>query len=262
MRFPHPQRRGLSLIELIIVLAFFCILLGLLLPAVQQAQDAANRAICQNNLKQLCLAMHNIASVHGGDIPAVAGAFPKNQKTYGTIHFHLLPYLEEDKLYKEAKGAVWQNGVWSTPVKLFLCPSDESEPANNQYKNWLATCNYAANFAVFGTQGARMPATFADGTSNTIVFAERYQMCGQTPCAWGYPVIDYYAPMFARYSEAKFQIAPSIRQCDPALAQTPHSSGMNVAMGDGSVRILSTVSPQTWWYACTPNGGEVLGPDF
>ena len=60
-----------------------------------------------------------------------------------------------------------------------------------------------------------------------------------------------------------FQVAPRIADCDPRLAQTPHPSGMIVALGDGSVRTLSPgMSPATFWAAVTPAGGEVFGPDW
>jgi hypothetical protein len=64
---------------------------------------------------------------------------------------------------------------------------------------------------------------------------------------------------------SKFQIAPNPyqSQCNTALAQTPHLPGMNVALGDGSVRSLSSgISGNTWWAACTASGGEVLGNDW
>jgi type II secretory pathway pseudopilin PulG len=257
------RRLGFGLLELLVLVGNLLILAGLLVPAVQQVREAASRTQCMNNIRQLCLAMHNCANAYQNELPAIGGAFPKGQKTYGTIHFHFLPFVEQAELYNKAKGAVWQNGVWATPVLMFLCPSDEGAPVNHRYKKWLATCNYAANWAVFGSQGARMPATFTDGLSNTIVFAERYQMCGKTPCAWGYPEIFYYAPMYAHYSEAKFQVTPAAAKCDPALAQTPHPAGIIVGLGDASARVLSkAISPQTWWYACTPSGGEILGNDW
>jgi hypothetical protein len=69
--------------------------------------------------------------------------------------------------------------------------------------------------------------------------------------------------MFAYYSHAKFQPLPSQAKCNPALAQSVHLAGIPVCMGDGSVRHLSYgISPQTWWYACTPAGGETLGADW
>jgi hypothetical protein len=255
--------KGFSLIELLVILAMFIFLAGLLLPAVQKGNEAANRARCTNNLRQIVLAMHQCADTYKGELPAIAGPYPKAQKNYGTILFHFLPYIEQNDLYKRSKGYVWKDRANTVMVNTFLCPSDDMEPGENQYKGSLATCNYAANWQVFGNGGARLPASFPDGTSNTIVFAERYQVCNDKPCAWGYPGVYYWAPLYAYYSHAKFQIAPSEADCNPALAQTPHPGGIVVALGDGSSRILTeAISPQTWWYANTPNGGEVLGSDW
>src|SRR5262249_44000554 len=143
-----------------------------------------------------------------GNLPAIAGPFPKGQKNYGTILFHFLPYIEQNDLYKKSQGYVWKNKTNTFAVPTFLCPSDDTDPGDNQYKGGLATCNYAANWQVFGREGARFPASFPDGTSNTIVFAERYQVCKDTPCTWGYPGVYSWAPLYAYYSHGKFQIAP------------------------------------------------------
>ena len=60
-----------------------------------------------------------------------------------------------------------------------------------------------------------------------------------------------------------FQVMPSLADCNPRVAQTPHANGMLVALADGSVRTLAPgISPATYWGAVTPNGGEVLGNDW
>jgi hypothetical protein len=59
------------------------------------------------------------------------------------------------------------------------------------------------------------------------MLTERYQMCHDTPCAWGYPGIYYWAPMYAHYSQGRFQATPSQKDCDPALPQTPHPGGIS-----------------------------------
>jgi prepilin-type processing-associated H-X9-DG protein len=131
------------------------------------------------------------------------------------------------------------------------------------YNEWLGTSNYAANFLALGTAGARLPTSFPDGLSNTIAFTERYQICNDVPCGWGYSGGTEWAPVFAYTSLARFQVLPAPGQCNPALPQSLHSGVMIVGMADGSVRTVNLeVSPQTWYRATCPNDGMVLGNDW
>jgi prepilin-type processing-associated H-X9-DG protein len=108
-----------------------------------------------------------------------------------------------------------------------------------------------------------LPQTFLDGTSNTLLFAEKYARCGEGGSLWGRSDPDFWMPAFAVWSMGKFQVRPTEEECDPRLASTPFSGGLNVALADGSVRTLSPgMSQKTWWAACTPMGGEVLGADW
>jgi prepilin-type processing-associated H-X9-DG protein len=210
--------------------------------------------------------MHNCNDTYA-KLPPSVGSFP-NATSDGTLPFYLLPFVEQDNLYKlgdDGAGnfSVWNKDVYSHQVAMFVCPNDTSGGAQHMYDGWLATTNYASNFLVFGLGGASIPATFQDGTSNTIVLAERYQMCNRTPCGWAHSAESEWAPIFAYSSVAKFQSQPAQAQCNPALAQRIHGGGINVALGDGSVRNLQDViSPETWYYALTPAGGEVLGADW
>jgi type II secretory pathway pseudopilin PulG len=262
------SRRGITLVELVLVLGLCALLLGILLPGLQQANGAGRDAQCQNNLRQLAIAMHNVHTVYN-ELPPLAGNFPRQSKSQGTFLFYALPYLEQADLYngtaepeRGGRFVVWKNNVWSKPLKLFRCPEDPSAPSNGVYKQWLATTSYAGSWPLFGKGGASL-ARIPDGTSQTLMFAERYQVCNDNPCGWGYPELYYWAPMLGYYSEAKFQLKPSDEQCDPALPQGFHGKGIHVALADASVRTLSgAISPETWWHACTPNGGEVLGADW
>jgi type II secretory pathway pseudopilin PulG len=262
MPSPTRTRRGLSLISLLVVVAILGLLFALALPAIVRVRDAANRSQQVNNLKVLAIAVHNYHDAHSQFPPAVGSLPNAKPATRGTLFFYVLPYFEHGQLYNQADGDVWKNGTYGTVIPTLLSSHDKSAPPNNQYKSWLATSNYAANWMVFRTGGKRI-ASIIDGTSNTFMLAERYQMCAGHPCAWGYPSLYYWAPMFAYYSKGKFQAMPTPKECDPALAQSMDPQGIHLAMCDGSVRPFSDrISPQTWWFACDPADGQVLGQDF
>jgi type II secretory pathway pseudopilin PulG len=266
IRSPGTNRCGFTMVELLILLASAVILAGVLLPALVRADADADRLRCQNNLKELGLAVHNCNDTYG-KLPPTIGSFPAANSD-GTVQFYLLPFVEQDELYKDsADGAggfsVWSNGVHSKPVTNFLCPADASGGDSHLYQDWLATSSYASNFLVFALGGASIPRSFPDGTSNTLLFAERFQICNQTPCAWAYSGETEWAPTFAYSIVAKFQTQPAQAQCNPALAQGIHPGGIEVEMADGSARtVANSITPQTWYYACCPSDGMVLGPDW
>lgn len=276
IRSLRRRRSALTRTDALVSLTALALLIGLLLPALQRARAAADEDECKNNLKQLTLALHNCNDTYL-KLPPLAGCFPGAPNVFasdGTLFYYLLPFMEEVALWRAgASGTdfqVWAGDVYSKPVKFLHCPDDKSGGKTRLYDGWLATSSYAANFQVFGDvagdslQGsARIPASFPDGTSNTIVFAERYRLCHGTPCGWAWTGNDTWAPAFARYSKALFQITPTAAQCDPERAQTPHAKGMNIALADGNVRKVTTkVSARTWWVAVVPADGQVLGRDW
>jgi len=262
MKSNRPRRFGFTMIEFLVILAMLAFLLGMMLGFVAMAGLGSRRAQSSNNLRQQVLALHNCHDAFKG-MPPIVGSFPAGQdKTQGTLFFYLLPFLEQDNLYRQAEGSVWKNGTLGMPLSIFLDPRDKSAPPGNRYKGWLATSNYAANWLIFKETGASI-AQIVDGTSNTIGLTERYQMCHGQPCAWGYSSIYTWTPMFAYYNQGKFQMAPTQEECNPALPQAIDKSGIQVALMDGSSRLVGgQISSETWWAACTPNGGEVLGSDW
>jgi prepilin-type N-terminal cleavage/methylation domain-containing protein len=265
-RFPGISRRGFTLFEVLVVLALLVVLFGLLLPLVQKIRQAASRNQCANNMKQMVLAMHNCNDTYG-KLPPTVGDFPAGGNSDGTLHFYILPFIEQDNLYKNAANgpgfSVWVNNTHAAVVKTFVCPNDHSNSDVPLYEGWLATTNYAANYMVFGLGGARIPASFPDGTSNTTVLAERYQLCNQTPTGWAYSGETEWAPIYAYSSYARFQVQPAQEQCNPALPQAIHNGGIQVGLGDGSVRLIQdSITPLTWYYATNPADGMPLGADW
>lgn len=126
------KRQGFTLIELLVVIAIIAVLVGLLLPAVQKVREAANRMQCQNNLKQISLAVMNYENANGAFVPGVG----KNGCCWGTWMIPILPYVEEDNLFKiytnfggldplpRYNGGV-NVQVVTTRLKKFTCPTDE-----------------------------------------------------------------------------------------------------------------------------------------
>jgi prepilin-type N-terminal cleavage/methylation domain-containing protein len=257
----RADRSGFTLIELLVVIAIIAILIGLLLPAVQRVREAAARTQTLSNLKNVALATHNYQGTNGRlppmwiDAPAPAGS----------LHFLLLPYVEMDNLYKQANG--YGPNAWTTVVNIYTTPMDNSAPTST-VSGW-GVANLAANYQVFGGgptiwNGGLTIQRIGDGSSNTVFFATKYGQCGYGGSLWAYGPWNWsYMAMFAYSSQDPPQVAPTVAQCNPALAQGYTASGAMVAMGDGSCRPISPgINPLTWWYVCTPNGGEVLPNDW
>jgi prepilin-type N-terminal cleavage/methylation domain-containing protein/prepilin-type processing-associated H-X9-DG protein len=309
-------RRGFTLIELLVVISIISILLGLLLPAVQKIREAAARMSCSNNLRQITLACHN-ANDTFGRMPPQFGWYPQwDSGGFGTLFFHLLPFIEQQNLYNSSSigpgGTIYDAGAnylmvpgmlgtydsRSTEsylgyinVKSYVCPSDPSVNEAAAYTGWASIGSYAGNFQVFGRNppyisttddatnvqnwmgNPRLAATFQDGTSNTILIAEKYGGCSPPPGGgniwprWDY--LDTWQPMFAGFAAgptAMFQVQPTpcySNNCNPTVAQSGHTSGMNVGLADGSVRFVPRgLSSTTWWIAVVPNDGQPMPTDW
>lgn len=251
----RSARRGISLIEVLVVVAILGVLIGMMMPATRRVREAAARTKCTNNLKQLMLAFHSAHDNSGRPAPYPSTADPNSPAEHsfppgclgpGTTPEErlswmvaLLPYLEHDPLYKQfdrEKGYAGNLPAARTPVGLYLCPEGQVMTT----ADGIPVTHYVA-LAGLGHDAATRPAGAAgngfmgydrltsatmitDGLSNTIGLAETRSDLGPWPRG-----------------------GPSnVRGFDPA--GTPpfggHGTGMNAAMADGSVRFIrSSVDP-------------------
>lgn len=202
------SRSGFTLIELLVVIAIIAVLVAILLPAVQQARAAAQRAVCKNNFKQIALALHNYADTHNAFPPGIVNGLPaldangnEQYSGYSWCVF-ILPFMEETALYETYSptfGGPAQN-VWSGNWKKFSCPSqvwsgqwgngNYHESFGNyvgvwgpenfiKYNSGTYSIDKTKNYGMFGINNSRQFRDVTDGTSNTFFIGERRFSEGQ-----------------------------------------------------------------------------------
>jgi prepilin-type N-terminal cleavage/methylation domain-containing protein len=288
---PITRKRGFTLIELLVVIAIIAILIGLLLPAVQKVREAAARMQSSNNLKQMTLGLHNFASNStNGDLPPAYGVLPyinnngwQGNGVEGSIYFHLLPFIEQNNMYNSAAtsgqgGKLGYQLSWANlprTVKTYIAPAD---PTNNT-STAPDLCSYRTNRLAFSPPpgsdswaGPRLPASFPDGTSLTVGFAEGYAQPNGATAYWEETYDNSACPNSGRCNGPSYEPTPTtappftVGPAQTALWDRPNSFNgidIRVSMMDGSVRsVTSSVSPLTWYYANHPSDGNPLGSDW
>ncbi|MSR31401.1 MAG: DUF1559 domain-containing protein [Gemmataceae bacterium] len=302
--FSHFRtKKGFTLIELLVVIAIIAILIGLLLPAIQKVREAAARSTSQNNLKQMGLGFHNMASTYSGYLPPVyieswvdpaAGHMYSGPflRATGTGFFFLLPFIEQENVFKTRGngGRDIYAGAHTEMIKTFQADLD---PTNVEKIYGWGPGSYAMNYQVFGRpehawgwawgcMGATKLAKIQDGTSTTVLVAEKRGGCnagnnttfnynngnlwghGWWNAAWlpTFANTDIYGPASNLNSNAwqTPAVSPLNTTCQEWRATGFSTGGCQVSMADGAVKnVRPDVQAAVWRAALTPTGGEVGG---
>jgi prepilin-type N-terminal cleavage/methylation domain-containing protein len=305
------KRPAFTLIELLVVIAIIAILIGLLVPAVQKVRESAARTQTLNNLGQCAKAVH-MSHDTNKKMPPYYGLYGAQQTTPRSFHFHLLPFVEQNNVYTAANIG--------SSVPAYLSPADPTQvsggvntitppqPPGPPLPPGLAPAagsygaqNFAINLLLFSQPAMTLPSgilltninanlsttfypklqmNFQDGTSNTVMFATKYMVCGTNLGSYYAldPSLGAGAGFGAATTPSASAIAIAVPKVSVLLWQTapvpgscvydgrPQSftpSVLEVALCDASVRTCTaSMSNYTWAAALTPSGRELMGSDW
>ncbi len=321
-------RRGFTLIELLVVIGIVGLLVGLLLPAVQQARESARGLQCRDNLKQIGLALANYQSSRRVAPFGVGGGGPPRFVPRWSAHAQLLPELEQSQVFNALNFAFvpWgHDEAFSPPnrtalgtrIAVFLCPSDrdgileEYGLAHVNYRACAGTlpinlrrpfpAGTAKNSGLFWFQSAVGPGQVRDGLSNTAAFSERClgdpghadpkgdhyylldyseEACAgtgpTTTARYAFGSIEWSGQRWGDgnmlYTRYQHIFTPNRVSCNCGdddyqgavlvTATSRHPGGVNLLLGDGSVRFVrDAIAGPIWKALGTIAGGEIIPQD-
>ncbi len=293
------KKSGFTLVELLVVIAIIGILVSLLLPAVQQAREAARRMQCSNNLKQLGLALHNYQTAHSEQFPI--GAPGGNEHGMWTT---MLPYLEQQNIYDscEFDGNTGDDPMLMTPIAVYICPSyihkkvyPTGSTTHSYQTGAMLTYQGVAGGIVetgqavqtsshgdvpkngmFGYEFARSISDIKDGTTNTLAIGEFIHIDKAAGSSYGSPPGNVRAWVrgdngsWGSYSFKAAEHPPNAdvdRIADGVsfnhLPMGSYHDGITLfVFGDGSVHPLAdSIDFAVYQALSTVNGKEVISAD-
>ncbi|MFO7903181.1 MAG: DUF1559 domain-containing protein [Pirellulaceae bacterium] len=257
------RRHAMTLIELLVVIAIIGILVALLLPAVQQAREAARRASCKSHLRQVGIALHNYHDIHG--------CFPPGSINEWSWNARLLPQLEQTNAFEQLN---FNYEPFDSPnfdknalvLPILICPSDPHgddvhtasilDGIRFAHTNYVGSLNGGLDRGIFGFgEGIRL-ADVTDGTSQTLCVGERGVVNdGVDTHGWWTWGSSTTVTTHQDFRKGSYSDPGSIIHW-----WSHHPGGAQFVFVDGSVHFLSyTIDPQTFASLTTRDGGEVLG---
>jgi prepilin-type N-terminal cleavage/methylation domain-containing protein/prepilin-type processing-associated H-X9-DG protein len=295
-------RKGFTLIELLVVIAIFGVLVALLLPAIQAAREAARRAQCQNNLRQIGVAMLSFHSARRAFPPGfISRATSTNGPGLGpgwAWGAHLLPYLEESNLQAKLDRDITDpihELVRVTTLPIFLCPSDPGSLPTFSIADEtgtglteLAFANYVGVGGTYEVTGFPDTGTgvlfrnkwirvadITDGTSSTLMVGERSSTRSPQTTWVGAVTNANVPPLNPAYENEGPPVlvltntgtieddrVPNNRLDHVEDSNSEHPQGVNFLFCDGSVRIINNEIAARLWVALGTRAGAEITDDF
>ena len=261
------RHRAFSLIELLIVLAIIALLIGLLLPAVQKTREIAARSRSLNNLRMIAQGCHNYESAHR----YLPGTGPVGYQGIPVFFYDVLPYLEQDAVYREftvmgEEIEVPPSGGPQRIIRTYLSPSDTSLPGWISSKGWAAA-SYRANPSVLNRRWGIVH--IPDGASNTILLGERIMQCHDLSIDPSEPDLPntWFGEQPALFvfgsAPPPENFAPPPDKCHPEHPATAQPIVILAALADGSTRAITAQSAaENWVIASGPDDGEHNKPNW